>query len=51
MNVHVLITVGVNADGHRKIPADQRGLHVASARTARAGLRGWSDAVWPGPSW
>lgn len=50
INVHALIAVGVNADGHREI----LGLDVASSEDGAgwlAFLRSWSRVVCPESSW
>jgi putative transposase len=49
VNVHALVATGVNADGHREIRADQRGLDVASAEDGAgwlAFLRGLAGGGW-----
>ena len=38
VNVHALVAVGVNADGHREV----LGIDVATARTAPAGWRSFA---------
>jgi hypothetical protein len=43
VNVHALLATGVNADGHREIPADHRGLQVTSAEDGAGWLGFFRD--------
>ncbi|GAA5141672.1 IS256 family transposase [Pseudonocardia adelaidensis] len=43
VNVHALLATGVNADGHREIPVDHRGLQVISAEDGAGWLGFFRD--------